>query len=704
MRDGTLLIKELKKHAKDNSSATEANIGNNKNHLISPHEDEESDSSSEEEEDQGDSDVSEERNPEDLINSELSAVKLPDSEQQRPDDVVSIINSAFSNRKSFSCPKIKTDLRTGTSTADLSPEDIGIIASMGDSLATGAGLWPRTDIEFRGAAFPIGGDATIDGLVTVPNILREFIDSNMLHGVSHGMGQRDQLPDNQLNVAVSGASSSSMPKQASELVRRMKRLRELDVFNTWALVIVTIGTEEVCKNCTGPNTKALIEALDVLNRGIHKALVILLGPIHVTSLYEQKFNLLKTRCLCSQSKDDRFMSALTYIIRSYTNPYSLFIPNKPLLNRRGHTYAAKWLWNRLVAGPKYNLSNAVLSQDAYFCPSLGCPYFRTADNFNRCGIRTHEEARLIEQKLEERRGRNKFGPQLSDLYFATSAIVAVAGICVLCLGTIFYQRSKKGSKGRFDVVLPHGPPAHYRKITKIGTAPPTEDRTRCLCSQSKDDRFMSALSEQWIKAFEHVQTHMENAKRKTFNALALPMLTVTSRYPYSLFIPNKPLLNRRGHTYAAKWLWNRLVAGPKYNLSNAVLSQDAYFCPSLGCPYFRTADNFNRCGIRTHEEARLIEQKLEERRGRNKFGPQLSDLYFATSAIVAIAGICVLCLGTIFYQRSKKGSKGRFDVVLPHGPPAHYRKITKIGTAPPTEDHLMTLIDHGVHNAALRDH
>uniref|UniRef100_A0A183CS28 Lipase_GDSL domain-containing protein n=1 Tax=Globodera pallida TaxID=36090 RepID=A0A183CS28_GLOPA len=243
-----------------------------------------------------------------------------------------------------------------TSTADLSPEDIGIIASMGDSLATGAGLWPRTDIEFRGAAFPIGGDATIDGLVTVPNILREFIDSNMLHGVSHGMGQRDQLPENQLNVAVSGASSSSMPKQASELVRRMKQLRELDVFNTWALVIVTIGTEEVCKNCTGPNTKALIEALDVLNRGIHKALVILLGPIHVTSLYEQKFNLLKTRC---------------------------------------------------------------------------------------------------------------------------------------------------------------------------------------LCSQSKDDRFMSALSEQWIKAFEHVQTHMENAKRKTFNALALPMLTVTSRYPYSLFIPNK---------------------------------------------------------------------------------------------------------------------------------------------------------------------
>lgn len=83
------------------------------------------------------------RNPEDLINSNLSPVKLEESEQMRPDDVVSVINSAFNNklvirqklidpivifRKSFSCPKIKSDLLTGTSTADLSPEDIGIVA------------------------------------------------------------------------------------------------------------------------------------------------------------------------------------------------------------------------------------------------------------------------------------------------------------------------------------------------------------------------------------------------------------------------------------------------------------------------------------------------------------------------------------------------------------------------------------------------
>ena len=109
----------------------------------------------------------------------------------------------------------------------------------------------RADIEFRGAAFPIGGDATIDGLVTVPNILREFVPSNHLFGVSHGMGLRDQLPENQLNVAMAEAGSKFMPAQATELVRRIKQLKDVDTRNTWTLVIITIGTEEVFINLQG---------------------------------------------------------------------------------------------------------------------------------------------------------------------------------------------------------------------------------------------------------------------------------------------------------------------------------------------------------------------------------------------------------------------------------------------------------------------
>lgn len=55
----------------------------------------------------------------------------------------------------------------------------------------------------------------------------------------------DQLPDHQLNVAMGGSTSSSMPEQAKELVRRLSTLKEVDVYNTWAMIIITIGTEEV---------------------------------------------------------------------------------------------------------------------------------------------------------------------------------------------------------------------------------------------------------------------------------------------------------------------------------------------------------------------------------------------------------------------------------------------------------------------------
>ncbi|OZC05500.1 hypothetical protein X798_07526, partial [Onchocerca flexuosa] len=108
-------------------------------------------------------------------------------------------------------------------------------------------------------------------------------------------------------------------------------------------------------------------------------------------------------------------------------------------------------------------------------------------------------------------------------------------------------------------------------------------KSRCACFKEKSNEFMNELNREWIKAFVRLQAYFEqpHIKRRKFGLLALPMLTITSRYPYSLFIPNRPLLNRKGHTYATKWLWNRLMTGPAYNLSLAVLSQDSYYCPSM---------------------------------------------------------------------------------------------------------------------------
>uniref|UniRef100_A0A1I7ZRV9 Cell cycle control protein 50A n=1 Tax=Steinernema glaseri TaxID=37863 RepID=A0A1I7ZRV9_9BILA len=142
--------------------------------------------------------------------------------------------------------------------------------------------------------------------------------------------------------------------------------------------------------------------------------------------------------------------------------------------------------------------------------------------------------------------------------------------------------------------------------------------------------------------------------------LAIPMLTVTSRYPYSLFIPNKPLLNRRGHSYAAKWLWNRLITGEKYNLSAAILSEDAYYCPGMGCPYFRTQENRHYCKILRHVDVEDLEE-LEQNDAGKKPRRSKRHLYTTTGVIFFVAFCTVATLGTVFYQKSKKGSKGRFD-------------------------------------------
>ncbi|EFO25244.2 hypothetical protein LOAG_03244 [Loa loa] len=431
----------------------------------------------EEQDDLSDSDLSEEMD--DKTNRNLSPVQLHDSvdSKEPKNDAVSVIHNSFISRKTFSCPKIKNDFVTGTDTGDLSPEDIGIIAAMGDSLATGTGLWPQTDIEFRGAAFPIGGDATIDGLVTIANILHEFNDK--LIGVSHGMGTKFQLPYHQLNVAESGATSSSVPLQAKELVKRLNALREVDINSGWTMVIITIGTEEICKVCRAPDYDALLESLLILNQGIQNALVILVGPIHVSSSYHREANLLKSRCACSMDKSDKFMKELSkewtkafvrlqahfeqpYIKRQKFGllalpmltitsryPSSLFIPNRPLLNRKGHTYAAKWLWNRLITGPTYNLSSTVLSQDSYYCPSMGCPYFRTPANRQYCRLLRHVD---MEKQNEGIAGR-PMRRSRQKLYATAGTVVLICFLTVLLIGTILYQKSKYEKRIRYGKSL-----------------------------------------------------------------------------------------------------------------------------------------------------------------------------------------------------------------------------------------------------------
>ncbi|CAI5455046.1 unnamed protein product [Caenorhabditis angaria] len=419
-----------------------------------------------------------------VVTTPAALTKAPDDDDVIVDQldnrkaVNNEIIGGFSNQKSFSCPHAKPTLHTGETVGQLSPEDITIVAAMGDSLASGRGLWAFTDVEFRGAAFPIGGDANMDGLVTIPNILSQF--TSKIDGVSHGMGSADVLPDYQFNVAQIGAETEDLPQQAVELARRMKRYIGNELKNRWVLTFIVTGSEEFCEKCEAPSKTSIRKALGVLKKAAPRNLVVLLGPVHVASTYRQNINLMRPRCKCLEQmtgKDYRKLFDLwkkSFITvenefngMNYTtfgvlaipslaihsrNPQSLLVPKKPLLNRKGHSYAAKWLWNRLIAGPNYNISNIALSEDAYYCPSVGCPYFRTVQNFHQCSVITESDwaaqYATTPVPLEGTKHRKQVMDRNLGGFIAIILFLAICSVSVF--GTFFYCHGMRATKGRFD--------------------------------------------------------------------------------------------------------------------------------------------------------------------------------------------------------------------------------------------------------------
>ncbi|GMT29328.1 hypothetical protein PFISCL1PPCAC_20625 [Pristionchus fissidentatus] len=483
--NSTLSEHEVSESDGDVSHGDEAHSSENVEDNVKPHSDEAADNNS---------DVSDEQNDVDLE----PVQKVPDA------IITSHINQTFGNKKTFSCPRVKTDLRTGRTVGDLSPEDISFIASMGDGVASGIGLFDKKmDVEFRGASFASGGDANMDGLVTIPNILREFAPS--LAGVSHGMGDAE-LNKHQLSVSSKGATTKDLPNQARDLLNRLSTYygSEHPETDKWIMIIIAIGTEELCHSCSTPNERAIREALTVLQSSLNKALVVLLGPTHVSYQARQMKNLLKYRCECSKEQPPGFMEslsaqwskvfediqrdfdgimgakqsfgllALPQLTVTSRSPDLLFHDGTPFLNRRGHTYMSKWLWNRLMTGEKYNLSSAVLSQDSYFCPSVGCPYFRTTANMRKCvtlSITDQDNDITIGEE-----GKMKKQPRrtVRTLYSIAVAVVVISSIVALIAGVIIYNFSKRAVRGRFDEVPeteatpdpPKGPPDHPGPLTR----------------------------------------------------------------------------------------------------------------------------------------------------------------------------------------------------------------------------------------------
>uniref|UniRef100_A0A914P5B7 Uncharacterized protein n=1 Tax=Panagrolaimus davidi TaxID=227884 RepID=A0A914P5B7_9BILA len=309
-----------------------------------------------------------------------------------------------------------------------------------------------------------------------------------LEGISHGMGSSHLLPHDQLNVAHSGAETDNLLSQANELVKRLNEIHESrkgqPLSEKWVLIFVTIGTEELCSKCDEPHIPSLRRTLTTLRKGIPNAIIVLIGPIHVTKSSQQTYNLLKPRCPClskipntklrqiqrkwregflqleEEFNKREYMSfeVLTLPLLQITSRYpeQLFLAERPLLNRRGHAYAAKWLWNRLISGPRYNVSKVVLSEESYYCPSLKCPYFRTSRNLQNCVTMTISEYERVFATTPAADKAITINYRLQSLQDHLGWYIGVAiflcTVSVFSLGTIFYCHGLKQTKGRFENV------------------------------------------------------------------------------------------------------------------------------------------------------------------------------------------------------------------------------------------------------------
>ncbi|KAM6915452.1 phospholipase B1, membrane-associated-like [Xenentodon cancila] len=107
----------------------------------------------------------------------------------------------------YSCQGFPPSDSQPTSVHKLRPSDIQVVAALGDSTTTGTAAKANNLLELKrmyiGVSWSIGGDATLETVTTLPNILKKF--NTFLKGFSKGQGSRRKG----FNMATPGASKDS---------------------------------------------------------------------------------------------------------------------------------------------------------------------------------------------------------------------------------------------------------------------------------------------------------------------------------------------------------------------------------------------------------------------------------------------------------------------------------------------------------------
>ncbi|EZA61436.1 Phospholipase B1, membrane-associated [Ooceraea biroi] len=172
---------------------------------------------------------------------------------------------------------VKRSAEIPNSVHKLRPGDIDVIATMGDSLTAGAGIFAN-------------------------NIFQEFNPNLIGYALGDALASHEA---SQLNVAESGAFSEDMPYMAEVLVKRIKSDPRIDLQKHWKFVSIMIGDNDFCTNMCWVSSpwsilekhkEHMLQVLRTLRDNLPRTFVALIPPPHLKALVETRIGRPSFKC------------------------------------------------------------------------------------------------------------------------------------------------------------------------------------------------------------------------------------------------------------------------------------------------------------------------------------------------------------------------------------------------------------------------
>lgn len=214
----------------------------------------------------------------------------------------------------------------------LKPSDIRLVAALGDSITAGLGAKATNPLgitlENRGVSWSIGGEKTLEDVVTLPNILKKF--NKNLFGYSDRTSMVNTQSQN-FNVAISGQKAEHIPTQARKLIDLMKSSKDIDFENDWKLVTIFIGINDLCQYCNDREVHLpenyinnIQKGLDLLHNEMPKTLVNLVNILNMKDVKDMHsgtvcniFHNIECKCVAFPKTSDEKLEIDQYF-RNYT--------------------------------------------------------------------------------------------------------------------------------------------------------------------------------------------------------------------------------------------------------------------------------------------------------------------------------------------------------------------------------------------------